>query len=218
MVFVILMGIPARASEAQIEGPPESFDEYLENPAVEVALARSAAPSRVSQQASVMVLGRGGYRVVDRGTNGFVCLVQRSWNFPPNPQSWNPRVRTPVCHNPEGASSVLQIYLRKTELVMNGASIEAAQAAVDAEVEAGRLRYPKSWAMSYMMSSGTVLYEGFPRMSHLMVYTPYASNAEWGGNRIFGDAPFVLREKTQSAVAIVPMPNWVDPELPGHTD
>jgi len=45
----------------------------------EIALARSAAPKAISDSADVMVLDRQGYRTAVKGTNRFVCMVQRSW-------------------------------------------------------------------------------------------------------------------------------------------
>jgi hypothetical protein len=45
----------------------------------EVALARSAAPKSISDEAEVLVFGRDGYKTAVKGRNGFVCLVLRSW-------------------------------------------------------------------------------------------------------------------------------------------
>jgi hypothetical protein len=45
----------------------------------EIALARSAAPTSISANADVLILGRDGYKTTIKGTNGFVCLVERSW-------------------------------------------------------------------------------------------------------------------------------------------
>jgi hypothetical protein len=45
----------------------------------EIALARSAAPASISDRAEVMVLGREGYTTAVKGTNGFLCIVERSW-------------------------------------------------------------------------------------------------------------------------------------------
>ncbi|MGA9353298.1 MAG: hypothetical protein WBV46_06370 [Terriglobales bacterium] len=45
----------------------------------EIALARTAAPESISQDADVMVLGRHGYETAVKGKNGFVCMVERSW-------------------------------------------------------------------------------------------------------------------------------------------
>ena len=43
----------------------------------EIAMARSAAPERISRNATVLVLGVHGYQTASVGTNGFVCLVER---------------------------------------------------------------------------------------------------------------------------------------------
>jgi hypothetical protein len=44
----------------------------------EIALARSAAPSSISADAQVLVLGRHGYETAVEGKNGFVCFVECS--------------------------------------------------------------------------------------------------------------------------------------------
>jgi len=55
-------------------------DQYLmPDQNAELALARSGAPASVSDGAEVMVLGRQGYTTAVRGTNGFLCVVERSW-------------------------------------------------------------------------------------------------------------------------------------------
>ena len=64
----------------------------------EIALARSAAPASISDAAEVMVLGRAGYRTAVKGSNGFLCIVERSWGAATNdPDFWNPKVRAPIC-------------------------------------------------------------------------------------------------------------------------
>jgi hypothetical protein len=63
----------------------------------EIALARSAAPSSISDGAEVMVLGPKGYTTAVKGTNGFLCLVERSWGAATdNSDFWNPKVRAPT--------------------------------------------------------------------------------------------------------------------------
>jgi hypothetical protein len=55
-------------------------DEYLiSDEQSEIALARGAAPRSISDGAEVMVLGRVGYKTAVKGTNGFLCIVERSW-------------------------------------------------------------------------------------------------------------------------------------------
>jgi hypothetical protein len=45
----------------------------------EIALARSAAPASISDAAEVMVLRRDGFATAASGSNGFVCVIERSW-------------------------------------------------------------------------------------------------------------------------------------------
>jgi hypothetical protein len=100
------------------------FDQYLmpdENS--EIALARSAAPASISDGAEVMVLGRNGYTTAVKGTNGFLCIVERSWGAATDhPEFWNPKVRAPICFNPPAARTFVPIYLMKTKLVLEGKS------------------------------------------------------------------------------------------------
>jgi len=62
----------------------------------EIALARSAAPASISDGAEVMVLGRTGYRTAAKGSNGFLCIVERSWGATTDhPEFWNPKFAVP---------------------------------------------------------------------------------------------------------------------------
>ena len=56
--------------------------QYLMPPGSEIALARSAAPAAISDKATVLTLDSQGYQTAVRGTNGFTCLVERSWMSP----------------------------------------------------------------------------------------------------------------------------------------
>src|SRR5579871_3761418 len=84
----------------------------------EIALARTAAPSSISAAADVMVLTPSGYVSAAKGTNGFLCMVERSWGADSvDPEFWNPRVRSPICFNPPAAQTVAPFYVMKTRLV-----------------------------------------------------------------------------------------------------
>ena len=102
----------ARAQVAKAPYPVMApLDQYLisdEN--AEIALARSAAPASISNAAEVMVLRRDGYATAVKGSNGFVCIVERSWaNTTDDPQFWNPKVRAPHCFNAPAARTFLPI-------------------------------------------------------------------------------------------------------------
>jgi len=64
----------------------------------EIALARSAAPQSISQDAEIMVLGQHGYETAVKDKNGFVCMIWRSWTAgTDDPDVWNPKLRAPIC-------------------------------------------------------------------------------------------------------------------------
>ena len=83
---VVMLGTAwyAIAQDAKTPYPSMApLDQYLmEDRNSEIALARSAAPESISRDAEVMVLGRHGYETAIKGTNGFVCMVERSWTAP----------------------------------------------------------------------------------------------------------------------------------------
>ena len=89
----------------------------------EIALARSGAPASISDGAEVMVLGRDGYTTAAKGTNGFLCIVERGWGAATDePEFWNPKMRAPICFNPAAARSFAPSILMKTKLVLAGKS------------------------------------------------------------------------------------------------
>jgi hypothetical protein len=84
------------------------LDQYLmPDGKSEILLARSAAPASVSDGAEVMVLGRKGQTTAVKGTNGFLCIVERSWGAATDdPDFWNPKVRAPICFSPPSSSGL----------------------------------------------------------------------------------------------------------------
>src|SRR5215472_145987 len=86
IVMVVMLGTAgyAIAQDAKTAYPSMApLEQYLmEDRSSEIALARSAAPESISRDAEVMVLGRHGYETAIKGTNGFVCMVERSWTAP----------------------------------------------------------------------------------------------------------------------------------------
>lgn len=203
---------PLGAAQGRSEMAP--IEEYLLSEGRELALARSAAPPNVADAASYLVLTREGYQRVQDGSNGFVCLVNRSWTAAPSPEFWNPRTRVPVCHNPEAAKTILRYHQYRTELALAGKAMEEIDALSKLEFAGGRYRPPVAGAVSYMMS--TAGYAVFPQFAgpvppHVMVWTPYTGAEAWGGNPPFGNAPWVMGAGTALAVAIVRVSEGFDP-------
>lgn len=197
-----------------------SMGPYLLDESFEIALARSAAPAEVSARASVLVLRQDGYVWVLTGSNGFTCLVQRSWSTAltaenPDHEFWDPRLRLPVCYNEEASRTVLAEYLRRTELARSGESKMEMKEAIDADLAVGRLRAPRGLAMGYMLSAGQYFGDRVGRFKpHIMLYVPYARSADLGARPWNGEQPLVLDpEGGPLASIIVPVAEFV--EVPG---
>ena len=123
--LALLLGAAAAtgASAAPVPYPtPTSLEPFrFADPAEEIALARTAAPASISNDAEVLTLGRGGYETAVKGTNGFVCFVDRSWSKPfDDPEFWSPKIRAPQCSNLPAARSVLPATLERARWVMTG--------------------------------------------------------------------------------------------------
>jgi hypothetical protein len=111
LVQVGLFGATCQA-RAQAEKPTypamAPVSEYLmadENS--EIALARTAAPPSISDQAEVMVLGPKGFTTAVKGTNGFLCIVERSFGAATDePEFGTPKFALPFVsiRRPQGAS------------------------------------------------------------------------------------------------------------------
>lgn len=116
-----------------------------------LTLARSAAPESISHDATILVLGRKGYETAVQGTNGFVCMLDRGWGAPFDwAEFWNPKIRAPVCLNPQAARSLLPITYLRTKMVLAGRSKAQIVAALMAGFASKRLPSLENGAMSYM--------------------------------------------------------------------
>lgn len=166
---------PAMAPLSQYLMPDEN---------AEIALARSAAPASISDEAEVMVLGRAGYTTAVKGKNGFVCYVERSWAKDTDaPDFWNPKMRAPNCFNPAAARSITQIYRMKTRLVLAGKSKAEIAQAITVALDRKELPAPAPGAMCYMMSKHQYLNDQAKSWHpHLMFYAAGDAAKSWGAN------------------------------------
>jgi hypothetical protein len=189
------------------------LEEYLTTPAAEAALARSAAPASISDQATVLVLTKEGYQTVAQGTNGFTCLVERSWMSPfTSPEFWNPKMRGPVCYNPAASKSILEYTRLRTRLVLAGRTREQMLQDIRDALAHNQLPAPAPGAMSFMMSKDGVLGDQLTHWhSHLMFHVPKADAATWGAN--LKGSPVVLDDRPlpePETVFLVPVAHWSD--------
>jgi hypothetical protein len=152
--------------------------------AEEIALARSAAPSSISNDAEILVLGAHGYETAVKGKNGFVCLVERSWDAGfDDPAFWNPNIRGADCLNPDAARSVLPRFTDRANWALAGISKAEMIKRIKAELAAGTFQLPGPGAMAFMMSRGQYLSDTRPHWHpHLMFFVANIKDASWGAN------------------------------------
>ena len=185
-VALLLFVGGARQATAQAHAPAYSkmapVEQYLmPDRRAEIALARRAAPDSVARNAAVMVLGRRGFETAAKGTNGFVCVVARSWTA--SPDFWNPNVRVPMCFNAAAARSYLVRVTKESAWVLTGQT----QAQLDARIAAGvantELPPMAPGAMCFMLSKEGYAGDGLPHWPpHLMFFFSDADPAMWGAN------------------------------------
>jgi hypothetical protein len=216
IVVTLLAGHNLCAQDKKPEAYPAMapIEQYqISNRDAEIALARSAAPSSISDHADVLVLGSQGYETAVKGTNGFVCFVERSWTAGfADPEFWNPKLRAPNCFNPPAVRSVLPQYLKRTEWVLAGASrqqlIDKARAAFDSR----QFGAPDAGSFSLMLSKQGYLSDNGagPWLPHVMFFVPSGQAAVWGAG--LAGSPIVGRDGSavEPTVLFVPVRTWSD--------
>jgi hypothetical protein len=208
-----LMLLVARALHAQ--QAPDLKPYLIADRNAEIALARSAAPGNVSDSATVLVLERKGFVQATRGTNGFTCLVLRSFTAPTNdPAFWNPKVVAPSCFNAPAERTVLAPILQRVDWVIAGVTL----AEVDARTERGyasrTFPTPAPGAMAYMTSPRQHLVDANPHwLPHLMFFYDRATPASAFGAAGM-DAPVINGSAGDAHAPVltlfVPVRQWSD--------
>jgi hypothetical protein len=181
----------------------------------EIALARSAAPAALSRDATILVLGPHGYETAVKGTNGFVCVVERSWmNRFDSPEFWNPKMRSPVCLNPAASRSVLPYTIKRTDMVFAGLSPGQMMDRMKQAIQSKEMPALEPGAMSYMLSRGSNLGDSIGHWHpHLMFYSAKSDGADWGAN--LPGSPVLLDTELQNQpeplnTFLVPVGHWSD--------
>ena len=218
LVLVVVLGVAGHghAQNLKTTYPRAPTAQYLmSDQKAEIALARSAAPAAVSRDATIQVLAAHGYETVVKGTNGFVCLVERSWmGAVDSPEFWNPKMRGPVCFNPPAVRSVLPITHKRTELALTGLSRSELIAGMQDVVRKKQLPALEPGAMAYMMSKQGQLGDANGHWHpHLMFYSARSDGADWGAD--VPGSPVLLNPQFQGApeplaTFIVRVPDWSD--------
>jgi hypothetical protein len=222
MTLTVLALLAAGSLEAH---QAVDFTPYLiTDRAAEVALARTAAPHNVSDSATVLVLTRTGYVEAARGTNGFTCVVLRSFSASPgDPNYWNPRVRAPHCFNPPAVRTVLPITLKRAEWVLAGVPAAEIEGRTDRGYASKEIPRPAAGAMAYMTSAQQYLVDENPHwMPHLMFYYDRSLPASaWGAAGMTATVIDATAGDPHSPVLtlLIPVRQWSDgsPAMTGST-
>jgi len=214
-VFVLVVAASgARPEDTKTSYPKMApVDQYMMERSAEIAMAQSAAPPSISKDAEVMVLGPHGYEVAVKGTNGFVCIVERGWTAGlDDPVFWNPKVRGPICFNPQGARFIVPITIKKTELILGGRSKEQMAEEIKAAFDKKELPALGSGAMCYMLSKQGILNDqGGSWHPHLMFFVPGTEPEAWGAG--LPGSPVVVGVKDTLdgyTLFMVPVGHWSD--------
>ena len=213
----IAVSVPAAnsATAQASHGTLQRLASYMPQSAEsEADLARTAAPDAVSSKADIFVFGPSGYRLQSKGSNGFSCLVERSWaKDPGDPEFWNPRMRAPTCFNLAAVQSVLPPYLERTRWVLAGASEADVRKRIQRSVKSGAIPPPRSGAMSYMMSKQQYLSDngGHPWHPHVMFYFPTSvASGSWGANLEGSPVISDVAKFDHVIIFMVPVAHWSD--------
>ena len=171
---LFLIGVLASGAAAQDKPQEPAREVHLVTASMprerQIELALSAAPTEVSSKASVYILGPKGYEKVREGTNGFSCLIERSFKGTTQTSS------APACFDAEGSGSIMLAYLRREELRAAGKSEEEVKEDIAKGYQDGRFKTPGPGFL-YMMSNENFVYNNVSGKSgfvppHLMFYAP----------------------------------------------
>ncbi|MGA7413625.1 MAG: hypothetical protein WBW33_24330 [Bryobacteraceae bacterium] len=214
--LAVMLGIAwhVTAQDAKATYPSMArLDQYLmEDPASEIALARSAAPESISRDAEVLVLGRHGYQTAVKGKNGFVCIVERSWTATiDDPDFWNPKLRAPICFNGAAVRSFLPRTIRKTDLVLAGRTGPQMMEAIVAAIDKKELPVMEPGAMCYMLSKqGYLSSRDGHWHPHLMFFYSQTDPATWGAD--LPGSPIIAFNDTREHLTtfLIPVRRWSD--------
>jgi hypothetical protein len=215
---VVLLLVSARVGAQENNSAAYStmapIEQYrIETREAEVALARSAAPPSISAAAEVLVLGSRGYETAVKGTNGYVCFVERSWSAGfDDPEFWNPRLRSPNCFNPPAVRSVLTQYLKRTEWVLTGANRQQLIVKAQAAFASRAFGAPDAGSFSFMLSKEGYVSDAAagPWLPHVMFFVESGKAAVFAAG--LEGSPILGADATrfEPTVLLIPVRRWSD--------
>lgn len=189
------------AAQVPFEKLPKVMDASMPRDE-QISIALSAGPEGVASNATVYVLGSKGYEIARQGTSGATCLVGRHFLKP------DETTIEPLCYDPEGSRTLLQVELYQEELRSKGESEANIKTAAADGYKDGRFKAPSKSGVLYMLSSdnrlgptpdnGTVHFPG-----HLMFYAPYMTAKDLGYQSVNTVVPFLVNAGKPDALMVV---------------
>lgn len=211
LAVVLLTAVTSYAAADIPKYPP--LQAYMMDRAAEIALARSAAPDSISQNATVKVLTPMGFVVAENGSNGFVCMVMRAWSAPTfTPVQlrnivYDATIRAPICFDPRASLNVMPYYELRSKLGMQRKTPDQITHGIQDAYANGQLPKREAVSFGYMWSAdmnlGPPIGHWHP---HVMVFAPYYQNAMVGGNPFGSPLPQVTDDAgTPFTVIVIPV-------------
>jgi len=202
------------AARVGAQETPDLAPYMMADRSAEVALARTAAPARISDSAEVLVLTRTGFVQAAPGTNGFTCLVFRSFDGSlTDPNFWTPATRGPACLNRAASTTYLKEMEKRTEWLMAGVSRSEIATRTQRAFASHEFPMPKVGALAYMMSPKQHLSDQNPHWKpHLMFfYDKSTPAAAWGAGG-FSDAIIdaSIGDPSPVLTLLIPVQQWSD--------
>jgi hypothetical protein len=217
MLLASMAPLAAIQTHAQAAKKYPPLSEYLMPHEAEIALARSAAPSNISDKATIKVLTSSGYQVAHKGDNGVVCVVLRGFAAPTytpvqfRDLVYDSSVRAPICFTQPAALTALPYYELRTKFAMSGRAPDQIAQAIETAYANGQLPKRDAVTFAYMWSGHQHLGPGIDAWRpHMMVFAPNQDNSMVGNNEFGSPLPQVTDDAgTPFTVVVIP----VDPKL-----
>lgn len=200
LLSALLGGVAVSPAAAQTTEKPRCSAETPRER--QLQLVRSAAPPEISDNATLYILGKKGYEAVQKGSNGFSCMVDRELVDTQEPQ----------CFDAEGSATTLLVRMRVEELRAQGIPEDKINADIEQGYKAGTYKAPRKTGIVYMLSqenwvladpaTRTIIHFG----PHLMFYAPYATDQDIGNTQAPGaipGVPFMVHPGRPDALIIV---------------
>ena len=202
------------AARVGAQQTPDLAPYMMADRSAEMALARTAAPARISDSAEVLVLTRTGFVQAAPGTNGFTCLVFRSFDGSlTDPNFWTPATRGPACLNRAASTTYLKEMEKRTEWLMAGVSRSEIATRTQRAFASHEFPMPGVGALAYMMSPKQHLSDQNPHWKpHLMFfYDKSTPAAAWGAGG-FSDAIIdaSIGDPSPVLTLLIPVQQWAD--------